>query len=157
MSRIQFATLADYPCHQQTVTDWLWQTFGHGASRAFYAAIVESSLRNEGLLLTFIALAGEKLFGTAGLWRCDLLSLQDLTPWLAALYIDPPARGQGVGAALQRHVMAYSRRAGFDVLYLYATFTGYYERHGWEYLGDGIDYPVQAVRLYRHRFAGSQA
>lgn len=157
MSRIQFTTLADHPCHQQAVTDWLWQAFGHGASRAFYAAIVESSLRSEGLPLTFIALAGEKLVGTAGLWRCDLLSRQDLTPWLAALYIDAPARGQGVGAALQRHVIDYSRRAGFDVLYLYATFAGYYERHGWEYLGDGVDYPDRAVRLYRHRLAGSQA
>jgi hypothetical protein len=32
----------------------------------------------------------------SGLWRCDLIARQDLWPWLAALYVDEAARGQGL-------------------------------------------------------------
>jgi predicted N-acetyltransferase YhbS len=95
-------------------------------------------------------LQGETLVGTVGLWRCDLISRQDLTPWLAALYVDESQRGSGLGLRLQQHVQDYSRRAGFSELYLYSDFSGYYECHGWHYIGDALDYPDRPVRLY-HR------
>jgi predicted N-acetyltransferase YhbS len=102
------------------------------------------------LPITFIALHGDELVGTVGLWRCDLISRQDLTPWLAALYVDESQRGSGLGLRLQQHVQDYSRQAGFNELYLYSDFSGYYERHGWHYIGDALDYPDRPVRLY-HR------
>ncbi|AHG19259.1 GNAT family acetyltransferase [Chania multitudinisentens RB-25] len=143
--------LADYPQHQQQVIDWQWQAFGSDNSRAFFASIVESSLRRDGLPVTFIALLGDKLVGTVGLWRCDLISRQDLTPWLAALYVDESQRGSGLGLQLQQFVQDYSQQAGFHELYLYADFSGYYERHGWQYIGEALDYPDRPVRLYtRH-------
>ncbi|WP_413737186.1 GNAT family N-acetyltransferase [Sodalis sp. RH21] len=148
MARV-IVPLADCPEHRHQVTDWLWQAFGHGASREFYAAIVDSSLRREGLPITFIALDDGQPAGTVGLWRCDLLTRQDLTPWLAALYVDERQRGKGLGRELQRFTIDFSRRAGFANLYLYATFSGYYERNGWEPMGDGIEYPALPVHLYR--------
>ncbi|VTN11407.1 Uncharacterised protein [Raoultella terrigena] len=51
--------------------------------------------RRGALPLTFIAVEGELLLGTVGLWRCDLISRQDLFPWMAALYVAEAARGQG--------------------------------------------------------------
>ena len=144
--------LADHPHHKEQVTDWLWQAFGHGAGRGFYAAIVENGLRREGLPVTFIALDGERPVGTIGLWRTDLLSRQDLTPWLAALYVDEAWRGRGLGRQLQQFILDYSRRAGFERLYLYATFTGYYERHGWRHIGEGIESPELPVHIYQYPF-----
>jgi hypothetical protein len=35
-------------------------------------------------------------FLAVGLWRCDLITRQDLCPWLAALYVDDAARGKGL-------------------------------------------------------------
>lgn len=141
--------LAEYPQHQEQVTDWLWQAFGSHSSREFFASVVHSSLNPPALPVTFIALEADRLVGTVGLWRCDLISRQDLTPWLAALYVDENQRDKGLGQMLQRHVLDYSRRAGFADLYLYATFSGYYEKFGWQYIGDGLDYPDKTVRLYR--------
>lgn len=108
--------LADYPQHRQQVINWLWQAFGSENSRAFFASVVDSGLRGADLPITFIALLGDELVGTVGLWRCDLIS----------------------------------RQAGFNELYLYSDFSGYYERHGWHYIGDALDYPDRPVRLY-HR------
>ncbi|NDL65506.1 GNAT family N-acetyltransferase [Acerihabitans arboris] len=148
---IVIAPLVDHARHKELVIDWLWRAFGNGAGRGFYAAIVGSSLRREGLPITFIALDGDRPVGTVGLWRCDLLSRQDLTPWLAALYVDTDYRGQGLGRRLQAFVRDFSRRAGFANLYLYATFTGYYERHGWEPIGVGVEYPDMPVHIYQSR------
>ncbi|WP_278399623.1 GNAT family N-acetyltransferase [Hafnia paralvei] len=146
---IRILPLFEVPEHSELITDWLFQAFGSENSRDFFASIVNSSLRPEGLPVTFVALLDDKPVGTVGLWRCDLISRQDLYPWLAALYIDESQRGCGLGAQLQHHVEAFSRRTGFRELYLYATFANYYERFGWQYIGDVLDYPDQPVRLYR--------
>lgn len=145
--------LADYPQHQQQVIDWQWQAFGSENSREFFASVVASSLRHEGLPITFIALLGDKPVGTVGLWRCDLISRQDLTPWLAALYVEESQRGSGLGLQLQQYVQEYSCQAGFKELYLYAEFSGYYERHGWQHIGEALDYPDRPVRLYHRQLA----
>ncbi len=95
------------------VTDWLWQAFGgETLPRQFFASIVQHSQTAEALPLTFIAVEGEQLLGTIGLWRCDLISRRDLFR-LAALFVAPAARGQGLAGKLQRHVIDYARRAGF--------------------------------------------
>lgn len=142
--------LADYPQHRGQVIDWLWQAFGSENSRVFFASVVDSGLCGADLPITFIALQDDKVVGTVGLWRCDLISRQDLTPWLAALYVDESQRGSGLGLRLQQHVQDYARRTGFSELYLYSDFSCYYERHGWRYIGDALDYPDRPVRLY-HR------
>ncbi len=71
-----------------------------------------------------------------------------LWPWLAALYVDTPWRGQGVGEQLQRFILDYARQQGFQDIYLYSACKDYYERTGWQYMGDGLDYPDKPVHLY---------
>jgi predicted N-acetyltransferase YhbS len=93
---------------------------------------------------------GERLLGTVGLWRCDLISRQDLYPWMAALYVAPEARGQGLAGKLQQHVIEYARAQGYSELFLYSACRDFYERFGWQYIGEGLDYPASAVSLYRY-------
>ncbi|RJT39457.1 GNAT family N-acetyltransferase [Rahnella woolbedingensis] len=145
---MQIINLTERPEFAEAVTDWQWQAFGSENSREFFSSVVKSCLTGADLPQTFIALDGERLAGTVGLWRCDLISRQDLTPWLAALYVDEPYRSRGLGQQLQKFVLEHSRRSGFRELYLYAGFTGYYERFGWKYIGDALDYPDKPVRLY---------
>jgi len=149
---IHIENLRDHPQHRDRVIDWLWQEFDAENTREFFASVIDSSLSTAGLPLTFIALQGTEIVGTVGLWRCDLISRQDLTPWLAALYVDPEWRTQGVGQQMQRFIREYSRAAGYENLYLWATFSGYYERYGWHFIGDALDYPNKPVRIYKcHR------
>ena len=138
------------------VTDWLWHAFGgDGLSRAFFASIIDHSQRPGALPLTFIAVEGNKLLGTVGLWRCDLISRQDLWPWMAALYVAPEARGRGLAGQLQRHVMSYAAQLGYTGLHLYSACRDFYERFGWQYLGDALDYPDTTVHLYRYDLTSS--
>nr|WP_318383867.1 GNAT family N-acetyltransferase [uncultured Enterobacter sp.] len=137
------------PQHAQAVTDWLCQAFGASLPRNFFASIVEHSQQPGALPLTFVATDGDRLLGTVGLWGCDLISRQDLYPWLAALYVDVAARGQGLAGSLQKHVMDYAREQGYAQLHLYSACRDFYERFGWHYIGDGLDYPDKTVHLYR--------
>ena len=147
---MKIVPLYEAPRFAGTVTDWLWQAFGDSLPRDFFASIIAHSQRPGALPLTFIALDGEKLLGTVGLWRCDLISRQDLWPWLAALYVDEAARGQGLAGLLQKQVIEYAREQGYAQLHLYSACRDFYERYGWHYIGDGLDYPDTTVHLYRY-------
>ncbi|WP_318371719.1 GNAT family N-acetyltransferase [Enterobacter sp.] len=147
---MKIVPLYEAPQFAGTVTDWLWQAFGDSLPRDFFASIIAHSQRPGALPLTFIALDGEKLLGTVGLWRCDLISRQDLWPWLAALYVDEATRGQGLAGLLQKQVIEYAREQGYAQLHLYSACRDFYERYGWHYIGDGLDYPDTTVHLYRY-------
>lgn len=142
--------LYDAPHYAEQVTDWLWQAFGDPLPRAFFASIIHHSQTPDALPLTFIATDGDTLLGTVGLWRCDLISRQDLWPWMAALYVAETARGAGLAGKLQRYVIDYAREKGYAQLHLYSACRDFYERFGWQYIGDGLDYPDTAVHLYRY-------
>lgn len=146
---MKIVPLYEVPQFASQVTDWLWQAFGDSLPRDFFASIIEHSQRPGELPLTFVAFDGDRLLGTVGLWRCDLISRQDLYPWLAALYVDEPARGQGLAGALQKQVIDYAREQGYAQLHLYSACRDFYERFGWRYIGDGLDYPDTTVHLYR--------
>lgn len=139
------------PQHASRVTEWLWQAFGgETLPQAFFASIVGHSQTPGALPITFIAAEGEMLLGTVGLWRCDLISRKDLYPWMAALYVAPEARGRGLAGKLQQHVIGYARTQGYSELFLYSACRDFYERFGWQYIGEGLDYPAVAVSLYRY-------
>lgn len=143
------------PQHAEQVSRWLWQEFGEGLSAAFFASVINHSMTPGALPVTFVATDGDRLIGTVGLWRCDLITRQDLWPWMAALYVDEPARGRGLAGKLQRHVMDYAKAQGFNELYLYSACRDFYERFGWQYIGDALDYPDTTVHLYRYAFGAS--
>ncbi len=140
--------LSAVPHHATHITDWLWQAFGDGTSREFYSSIVRSSLNGADFPVTFVALENDVPLGTIGFWRCDLISRQDLYPWAAALYVDEAARGKGVSEALQQHVIDFARGRGYQRLWLWSTFGGYYERFGWQYQCDALEFPDVQVKVY---------
>ncbi|UJD95930.1 GNAT family N-acetyltransferase [Lelliottia amnigena] len=141
--------------HAEQVTEWLWQAFGDGLPREFLASIVTHSQQPDALPITFVAVEGELLLGTVGLWRCDLITRQDLYPWLAALYVDESARGRGLAGKLQEYVIAYAARAGYSELHLWSACRDFYERYGWHDIGDALEYPNKTVHLYRYSLTGS--
>ena len=62
--------------------------------------------------------------------------------------------GQGIQIP-NYQVRLYARRAGFRELYLYSACRDFYERFGWRYIGEGLDYPATAVHLYRYDLSPS--
>ena len=56
----------------------------------------------------------------------------DLTPWLAALYVAPQFRKQGIASALVRAIEQHARNVGCSELFLYTiTAEPLYAKLGW--------------------------
>lgn len=73
---------------------------------------------------------------------------------LAALFVDPPAIGHGVGAALLRATLRHAYRRGFRGLELAADpgAEGFYRHHGAERLGTVASGSIPGRRLPLMRF-----
>jgi monoamine oxidase len=100
--------------------------------------------------VTWIAVDGpnaqaESLLGSVSLIRSDdLPGFEDLTPWLASLYVARHARGAGVGAMLVDVVLREAAARGHDYVHLFtAGQEQYYAARGWR--------PIAAVEQRGHR------
>lgn len=131
------------------MTNWIWNEFGNENNYDFFHSIIKNSLIKNKLPLTFIALEDNELVGTIGLWRSDLMSRQDLFPWLSALFVKENFRRKKIGQKLQNFLVEYCRKAGFTELFLYTDICNYYEKTGWEYLEDGVEYSGEYIKIYK--------
>lgn len=131
--KLQIAYLADYPEHIQTCVSWihgLWASQS-GASYESVSERVKKGANKAALPVTLIALYGTKPVGTVSLWQSDA-SRQDLTPWLAALYVHPFHRNKGIALLLIERLITEAQRLGFTELFLVTEEAkALYEKFGW--------------------------
>ncbi|WP_315078781.1 GNAT family N-acetyltransferase [uncultured Clostridium sp.] len=146
---LKIAYLADYKENTETIISWLWREFGNETNRDFFQSIIKHSCKKNSLPLTFIALLDGELVGTVGVWRSDLMSRQDLFPWLSALYVKENYRNQGIGQKLQNFVLTYCKNAGFSEIFLYTDIDNYYEKFDWKHFEDGVEYSGDYVKIYK--------
>ena len=111
--------LRDCVKYKEQVIDWLNKEFGCETSYRFYKELIEHSMEEDKLPITFVAIENEILVGTVSLWRGDLLSRQDLYPWLSALVVNPNYRNQKIGQKLQQFIEEYCRNKNYEQIYLY--------------------------------------
>ena len=86
--------------------------------------------------------------GAVLLQRADLMSRQDLWPWLACIYVRPQYRGLHIGAQLQLELCRYAAEHGFGRVYLYTDLINYYEKTGWIYAGQCVECDGSAKQLF---------
>lgn len=99
---------------------------------------------------TFVLFDQDRPVGTAGLVREDLETRPDLTPWLAAVFVEPGFRGRGYAAALVRQVEACARSASVPILWLYTVSAEpLYARLGWQRVGLERDRDQEVVLMRR--------
>lgn len=141
--------LKNHPQHINTIVHWLYNEFGSEASKKFYKDIVNHSLIEGHLPITFIAIENNEVIGTVGIWRGDLLSRQDLSPWFSALYVRKDCRSKGIGVQLQKYALNYCKSQGYKEIYLYTDIENYYERTGWEFMSNGYEYSGDKINIYK--------
>jgi predicted N-acetyltransferase YhbS len=128
--------LAELPESMATLARWHFEYWGPltGADTLDgYRALLAQAARSRTVPSVLIAVGGDQLLGSANLVNCDLPPRAALTPWLAQLFVAPPHRRHGIGAALVAAVLDRARACGHARAYLFTsgTLPEYYARLGW--------------------------
>ncbi len=143
MRKWTISNLAHVPYYADTVADRGWTAWWRddGISLANYRAGLEPMLSGKGIPCGYVAHRAELYLGSVLLIENDLESRPKLKPWVAALWVDVPERGQGIASDLMIH--ARSEAAKFEIanLYLCAVpqISSYYQTRGWRIVETGVD------------------
>lgn len=92
---------------------------------------------------------GSEIIACAGLITNDFISRGDLYPWICAIYVEDKHRGNAYASMLIDRAKKDAWTMGFDHLYLSTDHIGFYEKYGFEYVGEGY-HPWEATsRIYQ--------
>lgn len=148
MNKIEVKQLKENKEFIEEVTELICEEFGTPDYYKFYESIINHSLGQSDFPITFIAVKNNKLVGTVGLWRADLMSRQDLYPWLAALYVKEEYRNMGIAQSLQDKLIDYCKFKNINEVFVWADVPKYYEKTGWSYFESGVTYDGEKAEIY---------
>ena len=96
----------------------------------------------------YLLLKDQEIIGCTGLVPNDFISRMDLSPWACAVFVEEKYRGNAYGALLLDKAKEDAKNAGFDHLYLCTDHIGYYEKYGFNYIGQGYHPWEEESRIY---------
>lgn len=160
MTGLRIDPLADVPQHTATVMTWIFNQFGAAPGRTLPDVIagVHRFSNNDRLPMLFVASRDGEPLGCVVLRDQDLTGWGHITPWLASLFVIPGARGQGIAAALARHLEGVAAGLGYVRLYLHTPDSdAYYRRLGWTDLAQSDQDGQTTHILYKTLAPGESA
>jgi GNAT superfamily N-acetyltransferase len=121
-----------------TVAMRIWRAWweAEGVSLDYISTRLRENMSDTPIPLALVAHDGEVFLGTASLIASDLAERPQLTPWVAAVWVEEKARGHGIGAALVERAAQDCFALEFARAYLCARprMFGFYQRLGWSLL-----------------------
>lgn len=139
---IQITCLSEQPHFRGAVSDRIWKAWwrDEGYLLEQIDSRVRQSLGPETIPAALVATAGERFLGTVSLIDSDMDERPGYSPWIAALWVDPEHRRQGIGAALVQAAAARAFAAGFPTVYLCATpgNAPFYIPLGWQQIEEDV-------------------
>lgn len=119
---------------------------------AYRESMRESAQVGGGVPQWYVVREGNKPEGTiiagCGIIENDFHDRPDLAPNLCALYVEEEHRHCGLARHLLNQARAEAAAMGHEHLYLVTDLVGFYEKCGWEYLGDANELEGSTIRLY---------
>jgi predicted N-acetyltransferase YhbS len=132
---VQIELLADRPEFIPTLAEWHfreWAYLRSGDSVANRIRLLHERSGRRELPVTFVALSGAELLGSAMLMHHEMDTRPQYTPWLAGVFVAPAQRQRGIGRALTQHVITEAAARGFATLYLFTpSAEAFFSHLGW--------------------------
>lgn len=128
---------------------YFYECWGNETNFKFYEDCILHSVNDINSLPKFyIMLSGDNIIGAYALLTNDIISRQDLMPWLACLFVNTEYRNKGLAKMMLEHGKEQSLKMAFRRLYLNSDLIGFYEKYGWEFLGIGYDIAGNETKIY---------
>ncbi|MBQ7061284.1 MAG: GNAT family N-acetyltransferase, partial [Clostridia bacterium] len=78
----------------------------------------------------------------------DYYPLPDIYPWITTVFVSEEYRGRRLSEKLIEHANRYAKSLGFTRTYIPSERTGLYEKYGYRYRRDIVNYGGGTDRLY---------
>ena len=96
----------------------------------------------------FAAVRDGKIVGMASLLKTDYYPMPEIYPWVSCVFVEKEYRGDRISGALIDAANRYAKKQGFTKTYIPTEYTGLYERYGYTYVKDIVNYGGGTDRLY---------
>ncbi|MCS3746703.1 GNAT superfamily N-acetyltransferase [Xanthomonas arboricola] len=147
---MRIACVADTPEHLPAIAQAHLQAFGSLLPDWTIDEALSELRRHtrDGVIpTTWVALDPSHWLGSVSLLENDDDRIRQWSPWLASLYVQPQARGRGIGQALVAHCVRAAAQLRVPLLYLYCqpALMSFYRRLGWHAHAELLLGPMQIV------------
>jgi predicted N-acetyltransferase YhbS len=123
--------LADHMEAVPLLADWHHHEWKESTLESTAAELRSHTGRRQ-IPTTLVAIEEERVVGSTSLLVADLVGWENLTPWVASVYVAPDCRGRGIGTELIARAVEEARLLGILEVYLFtASKETYYSRLGW--------------------------
>jgi predicted N-acetyltransferase YhbS len=131
--------LGRHPQLVPVLTAWHVPEFDPDGSLDQWLEAHTREARISGVPCAWVAFADATPVGSVSLIEHNMDTHQELTPWLAALFVLPSHRGRGIGTALVRRCEEEAWATGANRMYLYTSpARHFYARLGWSTLAEDV-------------------
>ncbi|MDO4863943.1 MAG: GNAT family N-acetyltransferase [Ruminococcus sp.] len=96
----------------------------------------------------FAAVADGRIVGTATLMNTDYYPLPEIYPWVSGVFVDEEYRGNRISQKLIDFANKAAGELGYERTYIPTPYIGLYERFGYRYLRDIVNYGGETDHLY---------
>jgi GNAT superfamily N-acetyltransferase len=136
MSRpFTISDLRQRPEFFETVAMRIWQAWweADGTPLDYISGRLSDNINDEPIPFALVAHDGDRFLGTASVIASDLAERPQLTPWVAAVWVEPQARNRGVATAMVERATQDCFALGIKRAYLCARprLSRFYEGMGW--------------------------
>ena len=119
---VDIELLADRPEFIPQLAEWHYREWAYlrpGDSVSNRIRLLQERSGRSELPITFVALSGAELLGSAMLIHHEMETRPQFTPWLAGVFVGPARRGRGIGRALAEHVVREATARDYATVYLF--------------------------------------
>ena len=96
----------------------------------------------------FVAIADERIIGMVTIMKTDYYPMPEIYPWISTLFVSEEHRGKRISEKLIDFANSYAKNLGFDKTYIPSEHIGLYEKYGYTYIKDIVNYGGDTDRLY---------
>ena len=146
---MKIVELSEKPKLLEDAIKYFWKCWGSPSNFNFYKDCIEHSLDKTNPLPKFyLALENDEIIGSYALLTNDIISRQDLLPWLACLFVNEEYRSKGIAKRLLAHGLKEAKQKNFNTLFLSTDLKDFYENNGWSYLENGFNLFGESIKIY---------
>ena len=96
----------------------------------------------------FVAIVNGKIVGLVTIMKSDYYPLPEIFPWISTIFVSEKYRGNRISGKLIEFANRYAKDIGFNNTYIPTEYIGLYEKFGYRYVKDVVNYGNGIDRLY---------